>query len=89
MTDDDRWRDVEPPTRGPSAPPDLQFSALAVGIGVFAGVGIPIFVVGYTRSSGVNVTIILIGVAVGLVAGLVAGLWVDHRRGRVWRGRRM
>jgi hypothetical protein len=89
LTDDDRWRRVEPPSRGPSAPPDLQFSALATGIGVFAAVAIPGVVFGYTRPSGVNVTIILIGIGVGLVAGLVVGLWVDHRRGRVWRGPRL
>lgn len=89
MTDDDRWRRVEPPKRGPSAPPDLQFSALAVGIGVFAAVAIPIVVVGYTRPSGYNNTIILIGIGVGLLAGLIAGLWVDHRHGRIWRGPRL
>jgi hypothetical protein len=89
LTDDDRWRRAEPPTRGPSAPPDLQFSALATGIGVFAAVAIPIVVVGYTRPAGSNLTIILIGIGIGLVAGLLVGLWVDHRHGRVWRGRRL
>jgi high-affinity Fe2+/Pb2+ permease len=86
LTDDDRWRRTEPPTRGPSAPPDLRFNPLATGIGVFAAVAIPIVVVGYTRSSGPNTTIIVIGVLVGLIAGLLVGLWVDHRDGRVWRG---
>jgi hypothetical protein len=60
-----------------------------VAIGVFAAVAIPIVVVGYTRPAGVNVSIILIGVGIGLIAGLVTGLWVDHRHGHVWRGRRM
>jgi uncharacterized membrane protein (DUF106 family) len=53
---------------------------------VFAGVTIPIVVLGYTRASGPNTTIIVIGVIVGLIAGLIAGAWVDHRDGRVWRG---
>jgi hypothetical protein len=86
LTDDDRWRGIEPPPRGPSAPPDLRFNPLATGIGVFAGVAIPIVVVGYTRPSGVNTTIIVLGVIIGLIAGVIAGAWVDHRGGRIWRG---
>lgn len=86
MTDDDRWRESEPPPRGPSAPPTLRFNPLATGIGVFAAIAIPIVVVGYTRPAGVNSTIIVIGIGVGLLAGLLAGLWVDHREGRVYRG---
>ena len=86
MTDDDRWREPEPPPRGPSAPPDLRFNPLATGIAVFFGVAIPIVVVGYTRSAGPNTTIIVVGVIVGLIAGLIAGAWVSHRDGRVWRG---
>jgi hypothetical protein len=53
---------------------------------VFFGVAIPIFVIGYTRASGVDTTIIALGVIIGLIAGLIAGVWVDHRDGRVWRG---
>jgi hypothetical protein len=53
---------------------------------VFTAIAIPIFVVGYTRPSGVNTAIIVIGVLIGLVAGVLAGVWVDHRNGRVWRG---
>lgn len=53
---------------------------------MFAGVTIPIVVVGYTRPSGVNTTIILLGVIIGLIVGVIAGVWVDHRDGRVWRG---
>jgi hypothetical protein len=86
LTDDDRWRRIEPPPRGPSAPPDLRFDPLATGIAVFAGVTIPIVVFGYTRSSGPNTTIIVVGVIIGLIVGLLAGLWVGHRDGRVWRG---
>jgi hypothetical protein len=87
LTDDDSSGGPEPPPpHGPSTPPDLRFNPLATGIGVFAGVAIPIVVVGYTRSSGPNNTIILIGVAVGLLAGIIAGIWVAHRDGRVWRG---
>ncbi len=56
---------------------------------MFTAIAIPVIVVGYTRPSGVNTTIILIGVAVGLVAGVIAGIWVDRRDGRVWRGPRL
>jgi hypothetical protein len=86
LNDDDRWRGIEPPPRGPSAPPDLRFNPLATGIGVFAAVAIPIVVVGYTRASGPNGTIIAIGAIAGVIVGLIAGLWVAHRAGRVWRG---
>ena len=88
MSDDDRWRSVEPPPRGPSAPQDLRFNPLATGIGVFTAVAVPIVVVGYTRAAGPNTTIIVVGVLIGIVAGVLAGLWVDHRDGRVWRGPR-
>jgi hypothetical protein len=53
---------------------------------VFTAVAIPVAVVGYTRPSGVNTSIIAIGVVVGFVVGVLAGVWVDHRNGRVWRG---
>jgi hypothetical protein len=56
---------------------------------VFAAVAIPIFVFGYTRPSGVNSTIIVIGVLAGLLVGFIAGVWVAHRNGAVWRGRRL
>jgi hypothetical protein len=84
--EEDRWRSSEPPARGPSAPPTLKFNPLATGLGVFAGVAIPVVVVGYTRPSGANGTIIGAGIIAGLVIGLVVGLWVAHRGGRVWRG---
>jgi hypothetical protein len=94
LTDDDQWRRTEPPPstpsapppRGPSAPPDTRFNPLATAIGVFTAVAIPVAVVGYTRPSGVNTSIIAIGVVVGFVVGVLAGVWVDHRNGRVWRG---
>jgi hypothetical protein len=86
LTDDDRRRGTEPPPTGPSTPPDLRFNPLATGVGVFAAVAIPIVVVGYTRSSGPNDTLILLGVGIGLLAGLIVGLWVSARGGRVWRG---
>ncbi len=89
MTDEERWRDAEPPARGPSAQPDLRFNPLATGIGVFAAVAIPIFVFGYTRPAGVNSTIIVIGVLAGLLVGFISGAWVAHRNGAVWRGRRL
>jgi hypothetical protein len=86
LTEDDPRHGTEPPPRGPSTPPDLRFNPLATGIAVFAGVTIPVVVFGYTRPSGVNTTIIAIGVIVGLIAGVLAGIWVDHRHGEVWRG---
>ncbi len=89
MTEDDEWQEPDPPARGPSTPPDLDFDPLATGIGVFAAVAIPIAVVGYTRSSGVNGTIIAVGVVLGLLAGFFAGLWVAHRGGRVFKGPRL
>lgn len=89
MTDDDRWRRTEPPASGPSAPPNLRFSPLATALGVFAGVAIPVVVVGYTRPAGVNGTIIAAGVVGGLLVGVLAGLWVAHRGGRIWRGRQL
>jgi hypothetical protein len=84
--DHDRWPDREQPTRGPSAPPTLRFDPLATGLGVFAAVAIPIIVIGYTRPSGSNSTIIVLGIAAGLICGILVGLWVAHRGGRVWRG---
>jgi hypothetical protein len=89
LTEDDRWRRTEPPSRGPSAPRDLRFNPLATAIGVFAAVAIPIVVVGYTRPAGANGTIIVSGVVAGVVAGFLAGLWVARRGGRVWRGPRL
>ena len=89
MSDEDRWRRTEPPPTGPSAPPDTRFNPLATGIGVFTAVAIPIVVVGYTRSSGVNGTIIVVGVVLGLLAGFLAGLWVARRGGQVFRGPRL
>jgi nitrate/nitrite transporter NarK len=82
--DGDRWRDPEPPLRGPSAPPDLRFNPLATAIGVFAAIAIPAVVVAYTRQH--QGTIIAIGVVLGLLCGVLAGLWVASRDGRVWRG---
>jgi hypothetical protein len=84
--DHDRWQDREPTTRGPSAPPNLRFDPLSTSLGVFAAVAIPIIVVGYTRPSGSNTTIIVLGIAAGIVFGIIAGMWVAHRGGRVWRG---
>jgi hypothetical protein len=53
---------------------------------VFAAVAIPIIVVGYTRPSGSNTTIIVLGILAGIVFGIIAGMWVAHRGGRVFRG---
>jgi hypothetical protein len=71
---------------GPRTPPTLKFNPFAVGAGVFTGIAIPFFVVGYTRAAGVNGTIILVGIAVALVAAVIAGTWVAQRDGRVWKG---
>ncbi|MGZ4174068.1 MAG: hypothetical protein ACXVQR_06280 [Solirubrobacteraceae bacterium] len=89
MSDEDRWKGTEPPERGPSAPPNLRFDPFATGLGVFFAVAVPIVVVGYTRSSGPDNTIIVIGVAVGLLAGVIAAVWLAARDGRVWRGPRI
>ena len=89
MSDEDRWTGTEPPERGPSAPPNLKFDPFATGLGVFFAVAVPIVVVGYTRSSGPDDTIIVIGVAVGLLAGVIAAVWLAARGGRVWRGPRI
>jgi hypothetical protein len=64
----------------------LTFDPLATGLGVFAAVAIPIIVIGYTRPSGSNATIIVIGIVAGLVVGILAGVWVARRGGRIWRG---
>jgi hypothetical protein len=74
------------PREGPRTPPTLTFNPLAVGLAVFTGIAIPIVVVGYTRAAGVNVTIIVIGLAIGVIAGVIAGTWVAGRRGRIWKG---
>jgi hypothetical protein len=71
---------------GPRTPPTLRFSPGATGCAVFTGVAIPIVIVGYTRASGVNVTIIVIGIAIGIVAGVIAAAWVAARGGRIWKG---
>lgn len=89
MNEEERWRDAEPPPRGPSSQPDLRFDPLATGLGVFVAVTVPIVVFGYTRSSGVSTTIIVIGVLAGLLAGVLVGAWVAHRDGFVWRGPRL
>ena len=86
--DDDRWRGTEPPARGPSAPPTLQFDPFATGLAIFFAVALPIVVIGFIRAT-VNTTIIAAGVVAGLLAGLVAGLWVSARGGEIWRGRRL
>jgi hypothetical protein len=74
------------PRGGQRTPPTLRFNPFAIGLAVFTGIAIPFVVVGYTRASGVNATIIVVGVAIGLVAGVIAGLWVAERGGRIWKG---
>lgn len=89
MSDSDRWRDIEPPERGPSAPPNLRFDPFAAGLGMFTAVAIPIIVWGYTQSNGPDVLIIVLGVVIGLLAGVIAAVWLAARDGRVWRGPRL
>jgi VIT1/CCC1 family predicted Fe2+/Mn2+ transporter len=85
LTDDDRWRASEPPARGPSTPPSLQFNPLSTGIGVFVAVTVPIVVIGFGLA-GAKATIAIVAVLIGLAAGLIAGVWISGRGGKVWRG---
>jgi ABC-type antimicrobial peptide transport system permease subunit len=64
----------------------MRFDPLATGLGVFVAIAIPFVVIGYTRPSGKNGTIIALGIVLGLVFGVLAGLWVARRDGHVWRG---
>jgi hypothetical protein len=87
LNDDEyRWRDSEPPARGPSAPPSLRFDPFSTALGVFAAVAVPCVVIGYTRPAGKSGAIIALGIVFGLALGILAGLWVARRDGRVWRG---
>jgi predicted benzoate:H+ symporter BenE len=67
----------------------MRFDPLATAIGVFFAIAIPVFVLGYTRPTGTNVTIIVIGVITGLAAAVVVGIWLAGRDGRVWRDPRL
>jgi ABC-type antimicrobial peptide transport system permease subunit len=67
----------------------MRFDPLATAFGVFVAIAIPAVVIGYTRPSGKNGTIIALGIVVGLVLGVLAGLWVARRDGRIWRGPRL
>lgn len=89
MTDDDRWRENEPPPRGPSTPSDLRFNPVATAIGVFAAVAVPIIVFGYSRAGGGGGTYVVLAILIGVIVGVAAGLWVAHRDGYVWRGPRL
>lgn len=89
MNDEERWREIEPPGGGPSAPPNDRFNPLASAFGVFAAIAIPVVVIGYTRPSGVDGTIIVIGIVLGALPGFLAGLWVASRGGQIWRGPRL
>ena len=89
MTEEDPWRGSDAPPKGPSTPPDLQFDPLATGFGVFVAIAIPLVVLGYTRPSGPNDTIIGLGIVAGLLVGQLAGIWVAHCRGHIWRGPRL
>ncbi len=64
----------------------MRFDPLATAFGVFVAVAIPCIVIGYTRPSGKNGTIIALGIVFGVLCGVLAGLWVARRNGRVWRG---
>jgi uncharacterized membrane protein YfcA len=86
LSDEDRWRRLERSGHAPSTPTDLNFNPLATGIGVFTAITIPVIVVGYTRSAGVNTTIIVLGIVAGALAGILVGIWVAHRKGQVWPG---
>ena len=84
--DEDGWRESDPPSHGPSAPPSLRFDPFSTALGVFAAVAIPLVVIGYTRPSGTDGAIIALGIVLGLVLGIAVGVWVARRDGRVWRG---
>ena len=84
--DEERWRDSDPPLRGPSAPPSPRFDPFSTALGVFAAVAIPCVVIGYTRPSGHDGTLIVLGIVLGLALGIAVGVWVARRDGRVWRG---
>ena len=66
--------------------PSLRFDPFSTALGVFAAVAIPIVVIGYTRPSGPDGTIIVLGIVLGLALGIAVGVWVARRDGRVWRG---
>jgi hypothetical protein len=83
--DDDRWRRMQPPSTGPSAPQDLHFNPLASAIGVFAAIAVPVAVFAYARPAD-STRILVFGIVVAAVVGVFAGLWVAHRGGRIWRG---
>jgi hypothetical protein len=53
---------------------------------VFVAVAIPCVVIGYTRPSGHDGTLIILGIVLGLALGVAVGVWVARRDGRVWRG---
>jgi hypothetical protein len=89
VTDEDRWRRSEQPTRGPSEPTTVRFDPFATALGVFFAIAVPIVVVGYTRPTGVSGPIIAIGIVVGLVVGVLVGIWLAGRDGLVWRGRQL
>ena len=84
--DEDRWPDRDPRSYGPSAPRSLRFDPFSTALGVFAAVAVPFVVVGYTRPSGTDGTIIALGIVLGLALGIAVAVWVARRDGRVWRG---
>jgi hypothetical protein len=86
LTEDDRWRRTEPPSRGPSAPPDLRFDPFATALGVFLAIAIPFCVAAYSQSGAVSTVLVLAGILIGLLVGVAVGLWVARRDGEVWKG---
>jgi hypothetical protein len=87
LTDDDRWRRIEPPASGPSAPPSPRFDPFATAIGVFAAIVIPVVVIDYEVNHGhVDGDVLAIGIVAGLVVAFLVALWLARRDGQVWRG---
>jgi hypothetical protein len=85
LSDGDRWRNSEPPSGGPSSPPDQRFDPFATGLGVFFAVAIPFFVIGWTRTGFLKTALIVLGIALGLFLGVLAAAWLVRRDGVVWR----
>jgi hypothetical protein len=70
----------------PTGRPDLTFSPLAAGLGVFTAVAAPLVIIGLSLSGHMHSLVMGAGVVLGLLIGLATGLWLDRRGGKVWNG---